>query len=179
MLITTSLAARRLGVSHERLLGWVARKLLPIAGEDEEGCVLLREHVVAERGEVLAAEAPERLRSPRLRRLWADPTRPRVLPCGCGFSADAEPDAEPLIRCADARALDTTARLAEAFAAAAPDDPFFRRLTEVARAALVRHLAGMAAEVSSESVGAANAISIRVSYRRGHHPHPKSAARQT
>ena len=51
MLITTSLAAQRLGVSHERLLGWIARKLLPIAGEDEEGRILLREPIVAERGE--------------------------------------------------------------------------------------------------------------------------------
>ena len=54
MLMTTALAARRLGVSHERLLDWVARKLLPIAGEDEEGRVLLREPVVMERGEALA-----------------------------------------------------------------------------------------------------------------------------
>jgi hypothetical protein len=93
MLITTNLAACRLGVAHEHVLGWIARRLLPIAGEDEEGRVLLREHVVVERGELLAAEAPEPLRSPRLRQLWADPTRPRVLPCGCAFSSDADPDA--------------------------------------------------------------------------------------
>ena len=124
MLITTNLAACRLGVAHERLLGWIARKLLPIAGEDEEGRVLLREHVVAERGEMLTAESPELLRSPRLRQRWADPTRPRVLPCGCTFSS--EPDAEPLIRCYDARALEANARLADALAAAAPDDAFFR-----------------------------------------------------
>ncbi len=163
MLITTNLAACRLGVAHERLLGWIARKLLPIAGEDEEGRVLLREHVVAERGEVLTAEAPELLRSPRLRQLWADPTRPRVLPCGCAFSSDADPDAEPLIRCVDARALEATARLADALAAAASGDAFFSRLTEVTRAALARHHAGMAAEASSDSVGAADAINIRVS----------------
>jgi hypothetical protein len=140
-LITTNLAACRLGVAHEHLLSWIARKLLPIAGEDEEGRVLLREHVVAERGEVLMAETPELPRSPRLRQLWADPTRPRVLRCGCAFSfdADADPDAEPLIRCVDARALEATARLADALAAAAPGDAFFSRLAEVARAALARH----------------------------------------
>ena len=163
MLITTNLAACRLGVAHERLLGWIARKLLPIAGEDEEGRVLLREHVVAERGEALTAEAPELLRSPRLRQLWADPTRPRVLPCGCAFSSDADPDAEPLIRCVDARALEATARLADALAAAGPGDAFFSRLTEVARAALARHHAGMAAEAPSDSVGPADAINICVS----------------
>jgi hypothetical protein len=113
MLMTTALAARRLGVTHERLLGWVARKLLPIAGEDEEGRVLLREHLVAERGEVLTAEAPELLRSPRLRKLSTDSTRPRVLPCGCAFASDADPDAEPFILCVDARALEATARLAD------------------------------------------------------------------
>ena len=154
MLITTALAARRLGVTHERLLGWVARKLLPIAGEDEEGRVLLREHLVAERGEALAAEAPERLRSPRLRQTWADPTRPRVLPCGCLFAADAESNAEPLIRCVDARALDATARLAGALAAVAPADFFFHRLAEVTRAALARHLADRAADESIEIPGA-------------------------
>jgi hypothetical protein len=153
MLMTTALAARRLGVTHERLLGWVARKLLPIAGEDEEGRVLLREHLVADRGEALAAEAPERLRSPRLRQLCADPTRPRVLPCGCLFAADAEPDAEPLIRCVDARALDATARLAGAFAAAGPADLFFHRLAEVTRTALARHFAGSAADGSLEIAG--------------------------
>ena len=119
MLITTALAAHQLGVPHERLLDWVARKLLPIAGEDEEGRVLLREHVVVERGEVLAAEVPERLRSPRLRRLWARGVRAHVLRCGCAFAADPQPHAEPLICCAEARALDATARLAEAFAATA------------------------------------------------------------
>jgi hypothetical protein len=166
MLITTNLAACRLGVAHEQLLGWIARKLLPIAGEDEEGRVLLREHVVAERGEVLTAEAPELLRSPRLRQLWADPTRPRVLPCGCAFSsdADANPDAEPLIRCVDARALEATARLAHALAAAAPGDAFFSRLAEVTRAALARHHPDMAAEPSSDSVGASHSINIRVSH---------------
>ena len=142
MLMTTVLAAQRLGVSHERLLDWIARKLLPIAGEDEEGRVLLREHVVLQRGEALAADAPERLRSPRLRRLWADPARPRILRCGCAFTADDRLDAEPLVYCADARALDATRRLAEALVATAPGDPFFSRLAAVSRDALASHVGG-------------------------------------
>jgi hypothetical protein len=142
MLLTTTLAARRLGVPHERLLGWVARQLLPIAGEDEEGRVLLNEHILAERGEALMANAPDRLRSPRLRRLWASLDSSRVLPCGCVFASGAGPDDEPLIRCVDARALDATSRLTEALAASAPDQPFFQRLAEVTRGALTRHLAG-------------------------------------
>jgi hypothetical protein len=177
MLMTTALAARRLGVTHERLLGWIARKLLPIAGEDEEGRVLLREHVVADRGEALAAEAPELLRSPRLRQLWADPTRPRVLPCGCAFSSDPDPDVEPLIQCVDARALEATARLADAMAAVAPCDAFFRRLAEVTRAALARHHADMAAEASNDSAGVADAINIRVRHPTLTPPSSEAAGR--
>jgi hypothetical protein len=174
MLMTTALAARRLGVAHERLLDWVAQKLLPIAGEDEEGRVLLREHVIVERGEALAAEVPERLRSPRLRRLWASAAQPHTLPCGCVFAADAAMNTEPLIRCADARALDATARLAAALAAAAPGDLFFRRLAEVTRVALACHFAGPAGDVSREG-GTAGATEIdlrRASYCPG--PTPSS-----
>jgi hypothetical protein len=137
MLLTTSLAARRLGVPHERLLNWVARQLLPIAGEDEEGRVLLNEYVLAERGEALAADAPDRLHSPRLQRLWASSNQSRVLPCGCVFATDAD----PLIRCADARALGVVVRLAEALASAARDEPFFSHLADVSREALARHFA--------------------------------------
>jgi hypothetical protein len=144
MLMTTALAAHRLGVTHERLLDWVARKLLPIVGEDEEGHVLLREHLVLERGEALAADVPEGLRSPRLRQLWATGARPRVLPCGCTFAAGATPNSDPLIRCADAHALEAIARLTQAFAATAPREQFFQRLAEVARDAVACHLAGPA-----------------------------------
>ncbi len=152
MLMTTALAARRLGVTHERLLDWVARKLLPIAGEDEEGRVLLREHVVSERGQALAARVPEQLRSPRLRQLLAADARARVLRCGCAYAADATPNSEPLIRCADAHALEATARLAEAFLVAAPDEQFFYRLAKVTRDALACHLAGPAGDNSPEPV---------------------------
>lgn len=172
MLITTILAARRLGVAHERLLDWVGRKLLPIAGEDEEGRVLLREHIVAERGEALAADAPEQLRSPRLRRLWADPARSRVLLCGCVFAAHAGPDTGPFIRCADAHALDVTARLAEALVVASPGDPFFRRLAEVARDALACHFTGPAGDVSRQSGGAADTPEIDL-HRASHCPGSK------
>jgi len=157
MLMTTAFAAGRLGVSHERLLDWVARKLLPIAGEDEEGRVLLREPVVMERGEALAAETPERLRSPRLRQLWATSAPTRVLPCGCAFASDVTVNNEPLVRCADARGLEATARLAEALVAAAPSEPFFRQLAEVTRNALARHLDGSnRPEPASDSSGAAD-----------------------
>jgi hypothetical protein len=179
MLLTTALAAQRLGVAHERLLSWVARKLLPIAGEDEEGRVLLQGYLVAERGEALAAEAPERLRSPRLRQLWADPTRPRVLPCGCVLGADADPNAEPLIRCVDARALDATARLAAAFAAVAPADLFFRRLTDVTRAALARHLAGPPADGSLQSAGAADEIDLHQAPYSAPAPSPETCREES
>jgi hypothetical protein len=178
MLITTNLAARRLGVPHERLLGWLGKRLLPIAGEDEEGRVLLREHVVAERGEMLAADVPVRLRSPRLRQLRADRTPPRVLPCGCAFSVDAQ-TAEPLIRCADARALDNTARLANALVAAAPDDPLLQRLSEVTRAALARHLAGIQADVChTRALPPPPSGSPFAEVSRREHPHSSQIGRE-
>jgi len=156
MLMTTALAAYRLGITHERILDWIARKLLPIAGEDEEGRVLLREHVVLERGEALAAGAPERLRSPRLRQLWATAAPTRVLPCGCAFTSDVAPNNEPLIRCADARALEAITRVADAFVAAAPGEQFFRQLAEVTSNALACHVAGPTGpEPASDSSGAA------------------------
>jgi hypothetical protein len=150
MLLTTTLAARQLGVPHERLLGWVARQLLPIAGEDEEGRVLLNEYILAERGEALAADAPDRLRSPRLRQLWASPNPSRVLPCGCVFATDTD----PLIRCADARALGVTVRLAEALAATRPGDPFLSRLADVSRDALTRHFALLSQESAAAPASA-------------------------
>jgi hypothetical protein len=51
-------------------------------------------------------------------------------------------DPLPTFTCADFRALQTAMHLTEALAAAVPGDPFFRRLAEVSRVALTRHLAG-------------------------------------
>jgi hypothetical protein len=53
-----------------------------------------------------------------------------------------------MLCCTDARALDATSRLAAAFVAAAPRDPFFRKLAEVTRNALAGHFDGSADDVA-------------------------------
>ena len=58
--------------------------------------------------------------------------------CGCVLSPDTGKRA---VLCGDALALQSAARLAAAFALAAPDDPFFRRLAAVTSEAFERHIA--------------------------------------
>ena len=59
LLLTGTQAAERLGVSVQRILRWAAEGRLPIAGQDEDGRALFREHVIETIGEDLVA-----LRSP-------------------------------------------------------------------------------------------------------------------
>jgi hypothetical protein len=61
---------------------------------------------------------------------------PRTRPCGCVFYGV---DQDPTFPCRDATALQSSNRLAEMLAAAAPNDPFFAKLTSLTRAALLRH----------------------------------------
>jgi hypothetical protein len=71
---------------------------------------------------------------------------PYSLPCGCTFpppAGAAKVDlATAIFLCRDARALEATAHIAAAFAAAAPADPFFARLAVVTREAFDKHLRG-------------------------------------
>jgi hypothetical protein len=74
MLLTPRQVAARLGVSVERVLLWTREGLLPIAGQDEEGRPLFREHLVATRGAELAGRAPPNS-GPEITD-WAGPRRP-------------------------------------------------------------------------------------------------------
>jgi hypothetical protein len=65
MLLTARQAADRLGVTVERVLNWTGEGRLPIAGQDEDGRELFREHVIATQGEALVAT----LMSPAVRKL--------------------------------------------------------------------------------------------------------------
>jgi predicted site-specific integrase-resolvase len=58
LLLTGTQAAERLGVSVQRVLHWAAQGRLPIAGQDEDGRALFREHVVETTGEDLVALVP-------------------------------------------------------------------------------------------------------------------------
>jgi hypothetical protein len=72
-----------------------------------------------------------------------------------------------VIRCADAHALEAIVRLAQAFAAAAPREQFFHRLSEVARDSLVCHLAGPAGDNSPEPASVAHAAPHQACRTRG------------
>jgi hypothetical protein len=140
-LLTTRQVAERLGVDHEHVLSWAAKRLLPISGQTEEGIPLIRAAIVETVGEALVSGVPKNLRSPRLRRLLADKDQPRVLPCGCAFATATESD--PVFLCYGARSLESAMRLAAALAAVAPRDAFFQRLAQVSAEAFARHLAAL------------------------------------
>jgi hypothetical protein len=65
LLLTGTQAAERLGVSVQRVMQWAAECRLPIAGQDEDGRALFREHVIETIGENLVAMVPPGGRRPR------------------------------------------------------------------------------------------------------------------
>jgi len=65
LLLTGTQAAERLGVSVQRVLHWAAEGRLPIAGQDEDGRALFREHVIETTGADLVARMPPAERWPR------------------------------------------------------------------------------------------------------------------
>jgi hypothetical protein len=69
LLLTGTQAAERLGISVQRVLRWAAEGRLPIAGQDEDGRALFREHVIETIGEDLVALVPPGDR--RLRKMRA------------------------------------------------------------------------------------------------------------
>jgi hypothetical protein len=124
-----------------RLLALARRGDLRVVGQDENGAILFREN------EVIAAVA-RAVEDPECRRINGDlrDLPEGLLPCGCCKAAPsrlwpvAEGEADPIFLCREAQGLDLTRRLTEAFAAAAPSDPFFARLAAVASDAFKRHL---------------------------------------
>jgi hypothetical protein len=136
LLLTASQAADRLGVSVERVLLWAAEGYLRIAGQDEDGRALFRQHVVDSRGEELAALTLSELR-PRGgkssdKRLNSERRPP--LPCGCNLSRS------PLHLCRTGAALNAALQLTETLAVAMPDDPLLRRMAALCREGVMRHL---------------------------------------
>lgn len=144
LLLTCTEAARRAGAASTfRLLAHARRGKLRIAGQTEDGKVLFREEEVLR----AAQEMPARdLIDPDNRDL-----PPGLLSCGCCWAPPARvgenrlPEGEPEFLCAEGRGLEMARRLAAAFVAAAPDDPFFCRLAAITRETFERHI-GTAAE---------------------------------
>jgi hypothetical protein len=139
LLLTPAQIAARLGIEgrSDIVADFLRRGLLPIAGQDEEGVPLVRQHYVEQRGLALLARDFGALRSPRLHRLVAADLPP-PLPCGCAIDQQGQ----PTILCRTGRALEVSALLAQAFLAAAPVDSFFVRLAAVTAKALLAHLSG-------------------------------------
>lgn len=79
---------------------------------------------------------------------------PRVRACGCIFYPGATLATHP---CREAVGLEAAARLALAFVTAAPADPFFRRVAEVTRAAMLCHAGIAPAETPADPAPAGGA----------------------
>jgi hypothetical protein len=146
-LATTREAADYLRVSEGHIEKWAAEGRLPIAGRTESGLALFYKWVVERNGVALAAGEPVRIVPRPGRRAKAALLRkPRARSCGCCYPSTTRRDADgidpgtPVFVCREAQGLDVARRLTAALAAAAPSDPFFARLAEVARDAFEQHL---------------------------------------
>jgi hypothetical protein len=135
ILLTATQAAERLGTSVERVLLWAAQGHLQMAGQDEDGRALFREHVIETMGQQLVALVPQELRRPRkstnstVLRKYGTP-----LQCGCNPARSA------FYLCRTGAALNAALQLAEGLAAAMPSDALLRKLAGLCRDALARHL---------------------------------------
>ena len=153
-LMTAREAADFLRVSVEAISVWAREGKLLAAARTENGEPLFYRWRVARDGPPLAVEEPLRIiREPSarsLRKREALLFHPRSLPCGCtSVVTDGESVHEPVYLCRTARALESAANLAQAFAAVAPHDPFFRRLARITAEAVLAHLAEAAGTASA------------------------------
>lgn len=131
-----------LDVGEEEVALWFRHGQLVADARNESGQPLAYRWRVKRDGPGLAAG--ERVRITRRSGLPSRKVRaeilidPPTLPCGCSIDPDTR---RTFFLCPDARALQSAERLASAFALAAPDDRFFRRLAAVTREAFERHIA--------------------------------------
>jgi hypothetical protein len=135
LLLTASQAADRLGVSVERVLLWAAEGRLRVAGQDETGRALFREHIIATIGEDLVALTPHEERRRRNSRPDRDahPHASRLV-CGCNLARS------PLHLCRTGAALNGALQLADTLAVAIPEDPLLRKLAGLCLEALMKHV---------------------------------------
>jgi excisionase family DNA binding protein len=130
--LTTDEAARRLGVTRERVAYWIQSGKLPIAARTGVG-FLLSVDTVDRIGPALAAGAPApswaNRRGRKHKAAEASPD-PVPLPCGCVPGRTF---------CRHGAILSAAVQLAEGFAAEC-DTPTYRGLARLAREALAEHL---------------------------------------
>jgi hypothetical protein len=108
------------------VLLWAADGRLRIAGQDEDGRALFREHIIETIGEDLVALTPPEGRRRRNLRpdRDVDPHAPRFV-CGC------KPGRSALHFCQTGAALYAALQLAEMLVVAMPRDPLLRKLARL------------------------------------------------
>ena len=152
-ILTLNEAADLLGVGSAAVAAWARDGLLPACARSEGGELLFYRWRIERDGPKLAASEVVRFRKSNSRRDAAILHDGRRLPCGCVLVDNGEAAGQPIWLCPDARALQSVARLTAAFAAAAPDHPFFRSLARVTADALARHLAPAKTQVEAGGKG--------------------------
>jgi len=140
-ILTLNEAADFLGVGSAAIAQWARDRLLPACARSESGELLFYRWRVERDGPKLAASEVVRFRTTNSRRGPAILHDGLRVPCGCILVGNGEAAGQPIWLCLDARALQSVARLTAAFAAAAPDDPFFRSVARVTSETLAHHLA--------------------------------------
>jgi hypothetical protein len=139
-ILTLGEVADFLGVGTPAVSTWAQNGLLAACARSESGELLFYRWSVERDGPKLAASEVVRFREAKNRRgpqMLHDGTQ---LACGCVLISVGGASGQPVWLCSDARALQSVERLTAAFAAAAPNEPFFRQLASVTAAALTRHL---------------------------------------
>jgi hypothetical protein len=134
--ITVSDAAELLGVPRERVMYWIREGYLKPVGQTEAGALLLRRRAVLDNGEPLANLWPQRAKPKAQLRADEGAVPPKRLPCGCC------PASAPAGLCRTGVSLLAALQLAEGFALEFAMEPLYRRLVEITREALTKHLAG-------------------------------------
>ena len=139
-ILTLSEVADFLGVGAPAVAIWARDGRLPVCARSEGGELLFYRWRVESDGPTLAASEAVRFQKASNRRRFTMLHDGHRLPCGCVLVGDGDALGQPVWLCPDLRALQALDRLASAFVAAGPDDPFFRRLARVTSEALARHL---------------------------------------
>ena len=137
-ILTLNEVADFLSVGTPAVAAWARDGLLPACARSESGELLFYRWRVERDGPALAASELVRFRTTNSRQTSAMLHEGRRLSCGCILE---QTSSQPVWLCFGARELRSVARLTAAFASAAPNDPFLRRLASGTAAAFERHLA--------------------------------------
>jgi hypothetical protein len=151
-ILTLNEVADFLGVGAAAVAAWARDGILPACARSEGGELLFYRWRVERDGPKFAANELVRFRKASSRRSVTVLHDGRRLPCGCVLADHEDGTEQPVWLCPDVRVLQAVDRLAAAFVAAAPNDPFFRHLARVTAEALKRHFAAVSTKRDSKGV---------------------------